>query len=765
PLIQWVRSNHEWESGSFCIAMAGFSSGRGEERLGSTGSGTWALPGGKLEYQESFEACAARELEEETGVVATKFTFAYAVNSVLRDGGGHWVTIFMEADCPQDCEPANLEPDKCQGWEWVPFNAIPQPIFHPLACLLDSPFQLRIQGISAMASGEESRATRVWLQKQFRTSGLQLDPGALSYLVDAVQGLHDPEEYIHRIMDEASAGAQRRLTLESLEGLVRRLDGARAQTSGTQVIPAFQTPVLEYDPIRKQFHASPAPPRLFPEAKSKIALYVNRYHLVHQRLRRNRLFRPTHWAGVAGAQGQECEVGWSERVGSRHAGGQHVLGCARAGVPALGAPGASQDRRVLLEPARALCMAPPPPPSSTRQLTELKALLGLVGQSKYVLGFLSQPREGEYALEDLSARLPLDIQDAERTPGLFTENSIVVAEGQLQPSGRFKAVALGMPPPESRAASIEALQARLLWEKEERGLTPCGTLPSNQHTARQAFALLRPASKHHLITPLQGLVTFGGSEPDAKEAAAWDASHPDDATLLLSDVWLDDACAMANLEALLATLAEADASSQPPPSLIVLCGDFLSPAGRRAVEKSTLVLVPGPEDVGLGRALPHPGLPRAVLQGLLSAAPNTIVGSNPCRLRHGSCELVVLRSNLQCLLRGTAVVPPMPGSTPFQHAVASVAQQSHLCPVPLEVQPIHWEHDRALWLYPLPHALFLADSAPAGHHVYDSCVSLNPGSLVQGTYCSFNPVTRLGKVCSVQGKGEWQSQEAAVEMD
>lgn len=113
-------------------------------------------------------------------------------------------------------------------------------------------------------------------------------------------------------------------------------------------------------------------------------------------------------------------MGWSERVGSKHAGGQHVLGCARAGVPALGSPGASQDRRVLLEPARALCMAPPPPPSSTRQLTELKALLGLVGQSKYVLGFLSQPREGEYALEDLSARLPLDIQDAERTPGLFT---------------------------------------------------------------------------------------------------------------------------------------------------------------------------------------------------------------------------------------------------------------------------------------------------------------------------------------------------------
>lgn len=70
----------------------------------------------------------------------------------------------------------------------------------------------------------------------------------------------------------------------------------------------------------------------------------------------------------------------------------------------------------------------------------------------------------------------------------------------------------------------------------------------------------------------------------------------------------------------------------------------------------------------------------------ISCRPRMPITTPARRLRHGSCELVVLRSNLQCLLRGTAVVPPMPGSTPFQHAVASVAQQSHLCPVPLEVQ-------------------------------------------------------------------------------
>lgn len=87
--------------------------------------GTYAAPGGHLEFGETPIECAIREAKEETGLDLKKvFTGPYATDLLE---GKHYITLSTFAVCPEDQEPQVLEPDKLESWFWADWNEIPEP--------------------------------------------------------------------------------------------------------------------------------------------------------------------------------------------------------------------------------------------------------------------------------------------------------------------------------------------------------------------------------------------------------------------------------------------------------------------------------------------------------------------------------------------------------------------------------------------------------------------------------------------------------------
>ncbi|MBX4187735.1 MAG: NUDIX domain-containing protein [Candidatus Doudnabacteria bacterium] len=114
------------------------------QRKNSHGDGSWSVPGGHLEFGESFDEAAIREVMEETNLNIRNLRFGAVTNDFFQQDGKHYVTVWMLSD--YDSGKVELkEPERFVKLEWRGFDDLPAPLFLPWQQLLSSQFVEQIK--------------------------------------------------------------------------------------------------------------------------------------------------------------------------------------------------------------------------------------------------------------------------------------------------------------------------------------------------------------------------------------------------------------------------------------------------------------------------------------------------------------------------------------------------------------------------------------------------------------------------------------------
>lgn len=109
------------------------------------GAGTWALPGGHLEFSERLVDAICREADEELGVKIKPddLELVSVVDDLQPQNNLHYVHVSFELKDPQ-WEPRIMEPDRCEEWRYFSVDELPENFFPPHRGIIENYLKRRL---------------------------------------------------------------------------------------------------------------------------------------------------------------------------------------------------------------------------------------------------------------------------------------------------------------------------------------------------------------------------------------------------------------------------------------------------------------------------------------------------------------------------------------------------------------------------------------------------------------------------------------------
>lgn len=217
---------------------------------------------------------------------------------------------------------------------------------------------------------------------------------------------------------------------------------------------------------------------------------------------------------------------------------------------------------------------------------------------------------------------------------------------------------------------------------------------------------------------------FLSTFPSFKISSKYDDNIPQSANVvILSDVWLDKNNVLKKIK----KLFEGYCSNRFLPELFVLIGNFnsvpLDSLGTNSnsykegfdnlskimmefpllQENSQFIFVPGPNDPFSSGILPRKSIAPHFISSSFEKFDNITFTSNPCKITFYSKEIFIFRHDMLSTMQRCSVVDnSYEMEDLYDVYVQSILGQSHLSPVPLNVNPVYWKYDYTLGLDILP---------------------------------------------------------------